>query len=166
MDQQQNERVTNKLFKILCKFERGNRLQNSNAGSAQRAVQAIRWRLCPNTKFKNFHEIAVPFEVFKSSSVLAIPRRPTTGVVSFFMRPDSPVRYGEQRPPKCPRQTRRRRSAGKREEARGEIMCSGFATCDAQSLEGGPFSDNLLFVFFFGLEFCVVLACCSHCEET
>jgi hypothetical protein len=102
--QKQKEEETNKLFEIPRKFERGHRLllQASESDFARGAVQAIECRLCPDAKLKNFQEFKRHCD-FTETHPLVIHFCDRCG--DFFARPDSLVRHGKQRLPKCHRVT-------------------------------------------------------------
>jgi hypothetical protein len=93
--EQHQEEVTNKLFKIPRKFDPWHRLllQASEADFARGAVQAIKCRLCPNKKFKNFQEFKKHCD-FTETHPLVIHFCDRCG--DYFARPDSLVRHGKK----------------------------------------------------------------------
>jgi hypothetical protein len=121
--EQYQEQMTNKLFEIPRKLEPGHRLllQASDADIARGAVQAIKCRLCPNAKLKNFQEFKRHCN-FTETHPLVIHFCDQCG--DFFARPDSLVRHSKQRPPECHRVTPEEAARKRRvtEEAHDEFM--------------------------------------------
>jgi hypothetical protein len=97
--QQQQDRAE-ELFEIPRKFKPGYRLllQVSEADDARGAVQAIKCRLCPDTKLKDFEEFK---RHVKTSEKHPLRIHFCNRCGDFFARSDSLKRHHNQPPAEC-----------------------------------------------------------------